>query len=92
MRRNTFILILFLLVSTATGATLHILLGPPEGTVPVHRFWFKPAGSHFYTSSEAEVTNLKNNYSHVYVYEGIVGYWFPNVVDIADPNIIEVRP
>lgn len=62
---------------------MHLLLGPPPGTKPVHRFWNKDTGTHFYTMVEAERLWLQQDYSDVYIYEGPVFYAWPVP---PDPN------
>lgn len=51
----------------------------PEGSAPpqttgVHRFWSKPLGCHFYTTSETERDKLIDDYAHVWTYEGVAWY------------------
>ena len=50
---------------------------PGAGTIPLHRFRYIPSGSHFYSYSPAEVSNIQTNLSHLYVYEGIAFYVWP---------------
>ena len=47
---------------------------PPAGTRAVYRFYKPIDNTHFYTISESEKTKLINEFSHVYVYEGIAYY------------------
>jgi PhoPQ-activated pathogenicity-related protein len=48
-----------------------------RGLAPVHRFWSGSLNSHFYTASEEEKQKLVEIYSHVWTYEGIAFYGFP---------------
>lgn len=50
---------------------------PGSGTIALHRFRYIPSGSHFYSYSPAEVTNIQTNLSHLYQYEGIAFYVWP---------------
>ncbi len=47
---------------------------PQENTVPVHRFYKFKQGIHFYTSNQAEATNVNNTMYNTYRYEGIAYY------------------
>jgi hypothetical protein len=47
---------------------------PPEGTVPVYRFWKASDNTHFFTIKESERQKLISNYSYIYTYEGIAYY------------------
>ena len=79
MRR--FIVLILLCVGTIVyGTVFHVVLAPPPGTRPVHRFWNNQTGAHFFTMTEAEVSKLKNQYSDVWIYEGVGFYAWP------DPN------
>jgi hypothetical protein len=46
----------------------------PAGMRPVYRFWSPVKGTHFYTISEAERSNLRAKYSSVWTEEGIAWY------------------
>jgi hypothetical protein len=46
-------------------------------TRPVHRFWSDRLGGHFYTLSPIEYDWLINEYPHVWVYEGVAFYAYP---------------
>lgn len=50
---------------------------PGVGTIPLHRFMYKPTGSHFYSYSSAEVAYIQSSLSHLYQYEGIGFYVWP---------------
>jgi serine protease len=50
---------------------------PGVGTIPLHRFMYKPTGSHFYSYSAEEVANIQSTLSHLYQYEGIGFYVWP---------------
>jgi len=45
--------------------------------VPVYRFWSPVLVAHFYTISESERDKLINIYPHVWTYEGIAFYAYP---------------
>jgi hypothetical protein len=47
-----------------------------SNSVPVHRFWNKISGAHFYTIYESEKEKLINEYPHVFEYEDIAFYVF----------------
>jgi parallel beta-helix repeat protein len=47
------------------------------GLVPVYRFWSPVLVAHFYTTSESERDKLINIYPHVWTYEGIAFYAYP---------------
>ncbi len=51
--------------------------GRPAGTVPVHRFWSGPLGTHFYTADDRERFTLVSQYPEVWQYEGISCYAYP---------------
>jgi hypothetical protein len=46
----------------------------PPGMIPVHRFYNFIQGVHFYTANQAEATNVNDNLSHIYRYEGVAYY------------------
>lgn len=85
MKRTILILFVLaqvlLLADAVRPSRLDLYLLRPPGTRPVYRFWHSKIGCHFYTMDEAEKTKLITQYSHVWVYEGIKGNWWP-----ADPN------
>jgi hypothetical protein len=60
--------------SSAYAGPIGIKLIAP--TLPVYRFYNTRAGVHFYTSSEAEKTNVQNTLSSVYRYEGVAYHAF----------------
>jgi hypothetical protein len=62
------------------SATLHIVVGPPPATRPVHRYYNNRMGTHVYTIDPAEKAKLDEQYSHVWIYEGVAFYAWP------DPN------
>lgn len=74
------IVIVFCVTAFVCATTFHVILAPPPGTRPVHRFWNNQLGTHFYTMNEAERTKLVNQYSHVWIYEGVGFFAWP------DPN------
>jgi len=74
-----------LLCFTAVWATtLHVVTSPPPGTKPVYRYWNNRLGTHFYTLDEAERAKLDSQYSHVFIYEGVAFYAWP------DPNSLSL--
>jgi hypothetical protein len=50
--------------------------GPP-GVAPIYRFWSDVLRAHFYTIKEAEKNKLINQFSHVWTYEGVAFYAYP---------------
>ena len=48
------------------------------GRTPVHRFYKFKQGVHFYTSNQAEATNVNNTMSNTYRYEGVSYYNIEN--------------
>jgi hypothetical protein len=46
----------------------------PLGTLPVYRFWSNTLAHHFYTIDENEKNKLVNQYSDVWVFEGVAWY------------------
>ena len=44
---------------------------------PVHRFWSDTLNVHFYTISEAEKQKVIEKYAHVWTYEGVAFYAYP---------------
>ncbi len=46
----------------------------PDDASPVYRFWSDVNKTHFYTISEDEKNKILNQYSHIYLYEGVVWY------------------
>lgn len=50
---------------------------PGVGTIPLHRFMYKPTGSHFYSYSAGEVAYIQSSLSHLYQYEGVGFYVWP---------------
>lgn len=80
------IAILAILALTSTAGVLHVVLGPPPGTRPAYRFWNNKTGAHFFTMDADEKTKLEIEYNHIWVYEGIAFYAWP------DPNqtVVEI--
>lgn len=77
-----FVLVQILLLADAVRPTgFGVYVERPPGTKPVYRFWHSRIGCHFYTMDEAEKAKLINQYSHVWVYEGIAWNGWP-----VDPN------
>jgi len=52
---------------------------PPADTEPVYRFYNRHSGTHFYTGSVGEKDKLLNNFSDVWVLEGIAWCAYPPV-------------
>ncbi|MRR12762.1 hypothetical protein EG835_09955, partial [bacterium] len=52
------------------GETYSVNPGPVANSIPAHRFFNKQNGSHFLTTTEAEVESVRANLAHVYEYEG----------------------
>lgn len=50
---------------------------PGVGTMALHRFQHLATGSHFYSSSDAEVAVVRHNMAHLYAYEGVAFYVWP---------------
>ncbi len=59
------------------GVAWYASAAPAAGTIPLHRFMYKPTGSHFYSYSSAEVAYIQSSLSHLYQYEGIGFYVWP---------------
>jgi hypothetical protein len=49
----------------------------PDGTLPVYRFWSPVLSSHFYTMDEAERDKLLLEFPHIWTFEGIAFFAFP---------------
>jgi hypothetical protein len=47
------------------------------GLAPVYRFWSPVSGSHFYTINEAEKDWIIAKYPHVWTFEGVAFYAYP---------------
>jgi hypothetical protein len=45
---------------------------------PVHRFWSDVLGGHFYTIDEAEKLKVIKEHPHVWIYEGVAFYAYPD--------------
>jgi len=58
------------------------------GLVPVYRFWSPVLVAHFYTTSESEKQKLIDNYPHVWTYEGIAFYAYPEGQQPQDANSV----
>jgi len=54
------------------------------GLKPVYRFWNETGQSHFFTISEADKTLLTEQYSHVWTFEGVAFYAYPEGAQPAD--------
>ncbi len=50
------------------------------GTMPVHRFWSNTYRRHFYTISEEEKNFVITQWPHIWKYEGIAWYAYPNQI------------
>lgn len=63
-----------------TGMIDDLVIGPqaPTGTEPVYRFFAPIVGSHFFTASETEALKLINNFSNVWLFEGVGFYALPS--------------
>ena len=74
-------------VDADNRAVFTVLPAPAAKWVPVHRFYNKKAGVHFYTISDAEKQYVVAHYGSVYTYEGI-GYY----INTASPeNVIPLH-
>jgi len=58
-----------------------------QSLVPVYRFWSAQTGKHFFTSRESEKAKLIEQYSHVWVFEGIAYYAYARD---TEPNLMPV--
>lgn len=58
----------------------------PADTVPVHRFWSGPLGTHFYTTSDRERFSLIGQYPETWQYEGVAYYAYPR----EDSSAVEI--
>lgn len=56
-----------------------------EGSSPVYRFYNFKNGVHFYTSSTQEYSNVRDNLSHTYRYEGVAYYSLPQQIQDSMP-------
>jgi len=61
----------------ATAASL-------PGLAPVHKFWAKNGQTQFYTISETEKDGILREYAHVYRYDGVAFYAYPQGQQPAD--------
>ena len=77
---GTALVVAALLVGLAFGRTVYVVEAPPAGTRPVYRYWSAKLGTHFYTIDAKEKAKIDSQYSHVWTYEGIAFYAWP------DPN------
>lgn len=68
---------------TYEGIACGVFIGQGSGTVALYRFCNKTNGEHFYTSDEAEKTNLIANYSYVWLYEGVACYVYPRTAPVT---------
>lgn len=55
-----------------------------ENLVPVYRFWSDSSSAHFYTIKESEKDKLIEQYAHVWTYEGVVMYAYPEGAQPAE--------
>ncbi len=62
----------------------YIIPTPPASSVPLYRFWYNGQGEHFYTIDEAEKQWLIDNYSDIWIPEGIAYNVLP--LDTTEPN------
>ncbi|MCW4385049.1 hypothetical protein OH146_04590 [Salinibacterium sp. SYSU T00001] len=61
-----------------------------EGTVPVYRFWSATYNGHFYTTSAAERDKVIADYpDHIWQYESIAFYVYPNTAVSSDLKPME---
>lgn len=58
------------------GVSYSVRPSMESGTIPVHRFYNFKQGVHFYTSNQAEATNINNNLYTTFRYEGVSYYAF----------------
>jgi len=56
---------------TYDGIAYRVQLAGTEGSVPLYRFYNAARGVHFYTASEAEKSDVVQNHSDVYRFEGV---------------------
>jgi len=59
------------------GPTYKVSVASGPWKAPIHRFYNMRNGSHFYTASETEKTNVIATWPHVYRYEGPAFYYSP---------------
>lgn len=71
------VLTLYAKIFTFEDTAFRVFEAQAEGTVPLHRFYNKTNGTHFYTADEAEKNHLINNYNRVFQYEQIACYVYP---------------
>lgn len=66
-------------IYTFEGTAYSVMTAPWEWgpSAPVHRFYNKVNGSHFYTISDTERSLCQMLYANVYKYEGIAFYAYP---------------
>jgi hypothetical protein len=55
---------------------------------PVYRFWSDASNSHFYTANETEKESLLADYPHLWTYEGVAFYAYPEGSQPADASPI----
>ena len=67
-------LLLCNIVLILVGAAAPCVYAVPVEPRPVYRFWSDTLGNHFYTIDEAEKNKLINDYSHVWIPEGVGFY------------------
>lgn len=58
------------------GITYGVLMAPAPGCVPVHRFFNRLTGAHFYTASDSERLAVQASYAF-FRYEGVAFYVMP---------------
>jgi len=61
-------------IFTYDGPTYGVTSTNVPGATPVHRFYNKNNGSHFYTASDVEAARVKKLYWRVFTYEG-AAFW-----------------
>lgn len=60
------------------GVAFYVFLAPEIGSMPVHRFYAPPSGSHFFTISEAEKNAIVGSVpSDELSYDGVAWYAYP---------------
>ena len=67
------------------GIAFYVPRTQVPGTAPVYRFWSPVYKGHFFTMSAREKTNIIENLSHDWRYEGIAYHTYPFRVEGASP-------
>ncbi len=67
------------------GVAYYVPADAAPGTKPVFRFWSSIYQGHFFTISENEKSNIIENLSHDWKYEGIAYYTYPVKVKNTSP-------